>query len=160
VLALAGPRTRAVAAALVIAAFAISAVKVTQERFSRPDYGDAAAYVDDHAGPRDVVIDGSAVRSPGPLSHLDAALREPHATVRVDQPQQRDHPFNIGDPVVQPDEAVRRAASLARGGPILVVTDEGQLRRLPPIPGYEQATRRDFPGFYDVVVLTYERPAS
>ena len=159
VLALAGTRTRAVAAALLVAAFAISAVKVTEDRFSRPDYGGAAAYVDDQAGPRDVVIDGSAVRSPGPLSHLDAALREQHQIVRLEQPQQRDHPFNIGDPVVQPPEAVRRAASLARGGRILVVTDEGQLRRLPPIRGYRHAARRDFPGFYDVVVLTYE-PAS
>jgi hypothetical protein len=160
VLALAGPRTRAVAAALVIAAFAISAVKVTEDRFSRPDYGGAAAYVDDQAGPRTVVIDGSATRSPGPLSHLDAALRESHPIVRLEQPQQRDHPFNVGDPLVQPPEAVRRAAALAGGARILVVTDEGQLRRLPPIRGYRQTRRRDFPGFYDVVVLTYERPAS
>jgi 4-amino-4-deoxy-L-arabinose transferase-like glycosyltransferase len=160
VLALAGTRTRAVAAALLVAAFAISAVKVTEDRFSRPDYVDAAAYVDEQAGPRDVVIDGSAARSPGPLSHADAAFRERHTIVRMYQPQERDHPFNVFDRVVPPSEAFRRAAARARGARILVVTDRGQLHELPPLEGYRRVEYREFPGFFQVVVLKYERPAS
>ena len=159
-LALAARRARLGAAALAVAAFALGGFQLLGDRYARPDYGGAAAYVDGAAGPRDVVLDESAVRSPGPLSHLDPPLERPHPIVRMRQPQERDHPFGVNDPVVQPVDAAQRAVAIAGGASIFVVSETGRLGALPRLAGYRVTARRDFPGFVDVVVLRYERRAS
>ena len=159
VLAAADRRARFAAGALVIATFAIGAVKLLGDGFTRPDYGGAAAYIDRVAGPRDVIIDGSAVRSPGPLSHIDPSLRRDHRIVRMYQPQQRDHPFTVFDPVVSREEAGRRARAAVDGGRIFLVSEPGLLDQAPDLPGYRVAERRDFEGFFTVVVQTYEPAA-
>ena len=160
VLAAADRRPRIVAATLAIASFAIGAGKMLEDRFTRPDYAGAAAYVDRVARPGDVIIDESALRSPGPLSHLDPPLRRPHQIVRMRQPQERDHPFTAYDPIVAPEEAARRAVAAARGGRIFLVSEVGWLDDAPRIPGYRPVARRIFSGFVPVVVMTYERSAS
>ena len=64
----------------------------------RPDYKAAAAFVDSHSSPRDVVIDAS-VLSPGPFAGLDVALDRSLPVIRAGAPQERDHPFGYFDPI-------------------------------------------------------------
>ena len=65
---------RIAAATLAIACFAIGAAKLLEDRYQRPDYTAVANFIERTARPADVVIDESAVLSPGPLSHLDTVL--------------------------------------------------------------------------------------
>ena len=163
-----GPRLRVAAVTLVLASFAIGAVKMLDDSFGRPDYQGAGALVDRDAGPREAVID-AAVVSPGPLSGLDVVLDRPHQVFRVGAPQERDHPFTVLDRTLPAGAVTRQAVSAAPSGSIFLVAgatpDESRpgatdLARqvegaLPN--GYRLVRSRLYPGILDVGVLVYER---
>jgi 4-amino-4-deoxy-L-arabinose transferase-like glycosyltransferase len=160
------PRLRLAASALAVCAFATGGVQMLGKRFERPDYVGAARYVDATAAPGDVVVDATAVLSPGPLSPIDAALRRPHRIVRGAAPAERDHPFGFGDPVVPLEQAIAEAVAAARDGRVLVVTSgfpqriSGIERRTAPMrpkppPAYRRAERRVFGGIASTEVEVY-----
>jgi hypothetical protein len=154
----AGPRVRIAAAALAIACFAIGASKLLQDPYERPHYTAVANFIERHASPGDVIIDESAVLSPGPLSHLDTVLEtRGNPVLRSRSPQQRDHPFNVFDTFVTPEQSARRATALARGARIFLVTDAiaaASIRR--PLGSYRLVESRVYPGLLDLVVRVYE----
>jgi len=155
-----GPRVRIAAAALAIGCFAIGAAKLLDQRYERPNYSAVADFIEGSARPGDVVIDESAVLSPGPLSHLDTVLDPPGPVVRSRAPQERDHPFNVFDRFVTTDAAAGRAVKLAGGRRIFLVTDAlgGQVDR--PLGSYVLDGTRAYSGLLRLVVQEYRDPAS
>jgi hypothetical protein len=117
-----GPRLRAVAATLAVAAFALAAVEVLSSRYQRPDMQSAAQFVRAHLRPGDVVIDDSgALVTPGPLTPLDVALNSSVPIFRAGVPAERSHPFGFLDPVQSFSTAVRGAVAAAHGHRIILV---------------------------------------
>jgi 4-amino-4-deoxy-L-arabinose transferase-like glycosyltransferase len=160
ILVAAGPRLRYAACALVIAGFAIGAVKVTQAEFQRPDYRAAAAFVDAAASRDDVVLDHAAVFvAPGPLTGLDSGLRERHRIIRVGVPEQRERNFGRFDPIATLDEVVRRATAVP--GRIFVVSADSGFGSSEDhwdrqLGAYRRVQTRSYPGFIRLTVLVYE----
>jgi MFS family permease len=152
----AGPRLGLLAVALAIASFAIGAAKMLQDRFQRPDYAAAGAYIDRSAAPGDAVIDESGVLSPGPLTHLDPVLHRPLRVFRANAPRERQHPFTVFDPVVSPAAASRRAVATG-GRHVFLVSDVAGARALRRLPGYRAVAILTYPGVLRVVVRTYTR---
>ncbi|MGI8557199.1 MAG: glycosyltransferase family 39 protein [Solirubrobacteraceae bacterium] len=150
-----GPRLRAVAAALGIAAFALGAARTVADRqYQRPDYIAAARLIDRQAGPRDVVIDTTGALSPGPLTGLDVALKRPHRLFRADAPQERDHPFSFVDRIVAPSQAVNSALAAANGGRVFVVQAHFA-RRIVVLGGKTEAANIKLPVRYELVQRRY-----
>jgi hypothetical protein len=168
----AGPRLRFAAAALAVASFAIGAAKLLDPQFQRPDYEAAAASIDTEAVSGDVVVDGTSV-TPGPYSGLDVAFDRFHRVFRVGIPQQRDHPFRIGDPVFPVDQVTRDAAAAAAGGRIFIASSDtpfaptvpAQLPRAEQVvaalpAGYRRVGERTYSGSLRLVVSVYANRAS
>jgi hypothetical protein len=160
VLCAAGPRLGYVAAALAVVAFALGGRQMLTERYQRPDYQAAAAFIDRQARPGDVVLDHTATLSPGPLSGLDVAFRQPHRVFRAGAPQENDHPFGQQDPKVPVEQAVNGAILAADGGRIFMVTHGP----LPQTLGQDSALRayrlvdtKSYAGFLPVLVGAYAR---
>lgn len=153
----AGRRVRIAAAALAIACFAIGAAKMLEDRYERPHYTAVANFIERNADRGDVIIDESAVLSPGPLSHLDTVLEaRGNPVVRSRAPRQRDHPFNVFDAFVTPEQSARGATKLAGGGRIFLVTDGAGARIQRPLGSYRLIDSRVYPGLLNVVVRVYE----
>jgi hypothetical protein len=148
-------RLRILAIALAIASFAIGAGKLFEQEFRRPNYRAAAEFIERTAAPGDVVIDETAVLSPGPLSHLDAVLDRPHRVFRSRAPQEDDHPFTVFDPNVTPAQATRKAVAAAGGARIFLVTDVRGARMARPFGRYRLVGRRNYPGILELVVEVY-----
>jgi 4-amino-4-deoxy-L-arabinose transferase-like glycosyltransferase len=154
----AGPRLRFATVGLALACFSIGAAKMLQERYQRPDFEAAAAFIDGHAAAGDVVMD-AAVLSPGPWSPLDVALGRPHIVVRFNAREQKERPFTLSDPVVPKAESVGRAVAAANGGRLYVVSaprvDLSGLRGTMPDPElfpprYRIVRSRVYPGSVDL----------
>lgn len=155
----AGPRLRYVVGALAVVAVAVGGVKMLEGRYRRPDYRAAAAYVERHARPGDVVIDETAVLSPGPLSPLDVTLGGGHPVLRAAAPAERDHPFNFFDRIVPAHEAIGQAVARASGHRVFVVFDRFPADVIPPArlaalrsgsrfpPSYHPIASRLWPSF-------------
>ena len=155
----AGPRLGLVAAGLGVVAFALSASKMFEVGFQRPNYQGAASYVANHARPADVVIDETGELSPGPLTGFDAAFRGRQIVVRAKSPAERDHPYTVFDPVVPVPSAVSRAIREAHGGDLFVVGSKLPGTQLPD--GYRLTTVRVYPGLERTLAAVYSRsPAS
>ncbi|MFN8161887.1 MAG: glycosyltransferase family 39 protein [Solirubrobacterales bacterium] len=123
----AGPRPRPLwiaATALVVASFAISAVRMLGASHRRPDTRQAAALIRAEPPGSTVVVD-AAVVSPGPLSSLDVDLgrsRGSYSVVRLGVPQENRAPFGAGDVVASPVQVASFArAAAGRGGRVIVV---------------------------------------
>ncbi len=165
VLAAAGPRLRLLATALVVASFAFGAAKMLAPRFQRPDYRALARFVERTASPGDVVIEGK-ILSPGPLSGLDAALDGPFRVFRAGQPQERDHPFAVFDPVLPLAEVGRQAARAAQGRRIFVVATKETVDLLGHQVGdgwldrYRRVEVVSWPGIIRLAVGVYARRPS
>lgn len=153
----AGPRLRVAAAALLVAGFAVGAVKMLDPTRSRPQYEDAAAFVTARAAPGAVLIDETSGLSPGPLSNLDPQLKIPLRTFRSRAPQQSTRPFSLFDRDVPPALAARRAARAAAGRRVMLVTHDDEVADR-PLPGYRLVESREYPGIIRVVVRVYDQP--
>jgi 4-amino-4-deoxy-L-arabinose transferase-like glycosyltransferase len=151
----AGPRLRYAAVALAVASFAIGAVRMLEDRFSRPHYSEAAAFVERQAHRGDVVIDETGLQSPGPLTHLDPVLSGPQRVVRSRVPAERTHPFSIFDPVVSPEQATRQAVRKAAGRRIFLVTDGIGASFKRPFGAYREVAGREYQGILDVYVRVF-----
>jgi hypothetical protein len=143
----AGPRLRILAAALAIVGFGLGTAKLFTVRYARSDFQGAATYIAHHWAPGDVVLDGTGILSPGPLTGLDVALHTPAPVIRVGAPAERTHPFGVFDPVQPAGQAVRTAVAAARGHRIFFVRYVS--------PGGGDPVAADFPARYRVVA---ERP--
>lgn len=156
----AGRRLRYVAVGLVLAAFAIGAVRMLEPRFGRPDYDGAARFVDQSARPGDVVIDSTGV-SPAPISAMDITLHRHHRLLYVRTSQIHYNPFAFL-PAPSPKAVARQAAAAARGHRIVLITGPvlGQLvmRALPA--RFRPVERRSYPGFLGPSVVIYRDTAS
>jgi len=160
-LASAALRPRVVASALVLICFAAGALKMPNDRYGRPRYSPAVDYIADRAAPGDVVIDETAVRSPGPLSHLDPLLEPSRKRVRGRASTERRRPFGVFDKVLGSDDAARVAAAAAPGKRVFAVTDIQGGDHLVGLPrGYRLVATRRFESIYDVIVKVYEPPPS
>lgn len=156
----AGPRLRVATAGLAVLALAIGAVKMLEPSNARPQYRRAAEYLNAHSTQGDVVIDETAVISPGPLSSIDPYLTRRGPVFRSLQPQERDHPFTVADPVVSMSQASRRAIAAAHGRRIFLATDIGRAALKRPVPGYRAVAKRSWPGIFGVEVVVYAPRAS
>lgn len=119
----AGPRVGGAAVALAVLAFGLGAERMVSGGYGRPDFQAAAAFVEQHHQPGDVVLDETnRYLSPGPLTPLDVALTHPVSTVRALAPDERSHPFTLRDPFVSLPDATRQAIrATAPGGRIILV---------------------------------------
>ena len=148
----AGPRLRYGATACVLVCLTVGALDLAfDDSTQRPNFKGLAEYVDEEAGPDDVVIDG-AVLSPGPYSPMDIALGRPHPMVRFQAPVQRTRPFGVFDHVVPREQVMRRAARDAPNNRLFVVYAPSATRIEPELfpPGYRMAERRTFSGNTDL----------
>lgn len=163
----AGRRTRlgVAAAVLAVASYGIGAVKMLDPNFQRLDYDSAARFIDRAAAPGDVVID-RAVVSPGPYTGLERSLKRPRRVFRTGKPQERDHPFNVYDPVVPIAEVNRSAFAAAQAGRVFVLSLLN-----PPSPGPPASTlnvsiparfrpveTHRYPGIVTLLVTVYAAP--
>jgi hypothetical protein len=145
---------------LVVAGFGLGAEKMLESHYRRSDYDAAATFIDRNASARDIVID-AAVLSPGPLTGLDVAFDQPHQVFRVGSPQERDHPFGLGDPIAPPAEVTDRAVAAAGSGRLFIVTRGGGEPKLgnavlSQLPGrYREAEARTFQGLGTLTVRVY-----
>jgi 4-amino-4-deoxy-L-arabinose transferase-like glycosyltransferase len=155
----AGPRLRFAAVGLAVVSFAIGAVKLLEEQYGRPQYQAAANFVDRSATSRDVVIDETAVLSPGPLSHIDPYLARPRRVFRSRAPQENDHPFTVYDTNVPRAKAARRALAAAGGARVFLVTDLGSALEPRPMGSYRLVETRRYDGMIKLAVQVYaDRP--
>ncbi|MDQ6821443.1 MAG: glycosyltransferase family 39 protein [Actinomycetota bacterium] len=122
-----GPRLRYSVAALSIGAFALGAFKMLTVHYARPDFRDAAAFLERRVPPGAIVIDTTASLSPGPLSGLDVALPAGRfRVVRAGSRTEHTHPFGLADPVTSLQQGVSRAVAQSRGGRMFVVAFASQ----------------------------------
>jgi hypothetical protein len=117
------PRWRVLSVGGVVGCFAIGGAITALGDHGRPQVSPLLALVDKKAQPRDVLVDGTARLSPGPVSIVDAI---PHAslfTVRVGAPAVRDRPFRVGDVRITASELSERLArDLPRGSRVFWLT--------------------------------------
>jgi hypothetical protein len=148
---------------LVVAGFGLGAEKMLESKHRRADYDGATTFIDRNASAGDVVID-AAVVSPGPLTGLDVAFDEPHQVFRVGSPQERDHPFELGDPIAPPAQVTDRAVAAAGSGRLFIVMQSGGVLKykrlgnavLSELPrSYRQAEARTFQGVGTLTVRVY-----
>lgn len=156
----AGPRLRMVTAAVAVVAFAIGGLKLLETTNGRPQYEEVANSINRQAQPGDVVIDETAVISPGPLSHIDPFLDPRGAVFRSEQPQQHVRPFSALDMQVPPDAAARKAVAAAHGRQIFLATDEGRARQKRPLGRYRLVQDHHYPGLIGLDLQVYALPAS
>ncbi len=152
-----------ISSALVIAGFAIGAVKMFGDSAQRPNYGAAARAIAAHANTSDAVVE--QVFSPGPLSAIDTELGHRYRIVRVGAPQERDHPFTAFDRVATPRQIAQEAASASgpEGRIFVVGSSEAPnwlavkdvLRRLRP--RFELVQRSVYDSLYPVQLLVLKR---
>ena len=163
----AGPRLRYVSIGLTLLAAVIAGVTMLRDDYVRPDHHATADFVEGQIAPGDVVIDATALISPGPLSTLDTTLDPGIPIIRAGAPAQRDHPFSVFDPIVTSKEAFAQAAKAAPGKRVFYVRTEppstpGYERRKRALRGegsqfgYRRASTRAFPGINRVQVDVFE----
>lgn len=154
-----GRRVRVVAAVLAIVAFGLGAIRMLSDSFRRPDYQGSAAFVDRNARPGDVVIDGTGVLSPGPLTGLDVALHRRIPIFRVGAPQERDHPYGFSDPLVPFSQAIPTAIAAAGShGRIFVVRTIFPRDIVQDSNARTEALRGErFPARYRVIAQHFDR---
>ena len=168
-----------VSCALVLVGYGGGAVKSLESRWARPDYPGVASFIDAHAGPRDVVVDGAVLPAVVPLTGPDAYLRRAHREFRPGLPK-GPPPYTFFTPVPPVAPLLAQAIRDARGARIFLVaalapTQAGSgrlgdqlahhplgeagalLSRLPP--GYRIVETRVFVGLEPLGVLVISTPA-
>jgi 4-amino-4-deoxy-L-arabinose transferase-like glycosyltransferase len=157
-----GPRIGRVAAALVLAGFALGAVKMLDPDFARPDYDAVVEEVERGAAPGDVVIDGASLSPAGVPTAFDAGFGPGRRLFELGRDEVVYDPFRIVAPAPPPQQVVRRAAAAAGGDRINLVllgaADAVAARRLTRLlpPGYRQVEERAYGGIAPMRLLVFE----
>lgn len=157
----AGRRLGAVAAALMIGAFALASAKLFDDDFRRPDFNSVAAFIDRSAAPGDVVVDGANLSPAGIPTPLDATTDRPHPRFYLNVGRVQYNPFKILTAAPPPGVTAREAADAADGKRLFVVLADGS----PSWPAVDGALARDYrpvdthsyPGIVTLVVRVYEK---
>jgi mannosyltransferase len=165
---------RVAAVGLVLAAFALGALKLLDSDHQRPSYAEAARFIERAAAPGDPIVEAPAP-TPGPLApltdvalaNLDESEVERHPAVRLGYPSLRaklSAPPYAPLPVPSAEQTARRASKLARGRKLFVVIAGPDAVRkivldvfskeLPP--RYRQVESRTFPGLIPVEVYVFQ----
>lgn len=157
----AGRRLGLAAAGLVIAAFAIGAVKLLGDGFTRPDFRAVAAFVDDTATPGDIVVDGANLSPAGIPTPLDVTTQRPHPRSYLNVGRVQYNPFKILSAAPPPAETARAAAAAADGKRLFVVLSAGS-PSWPEVtdalaPEYRPVETHSYPGIVTLEVRVYER---
>jgi hypothetical protein len=155
----AGPRLCVVAIACVLACLAVGGLRLAFDQdLERMNFKAAGRLVDQEARPGDVVVD-AVVISPGPISPIDLALRDPHPIVRYRAPVQQSRPFGVFDREIPDDQVIPLAVRQARGNKIFVVFRSGTVDLDDELEsqGYYLARRDRFPGVGELQVEAWER---
>jgi 4-amino-4-deoxy-L-arabinose transferase-like glycosyltransferase len=170
----AGERIRYVASALVIAAFALGAVRMQRDEVRRPNYAGVAGFIDGARKPGDVVLD-LPLPTPGPLTNLEAALGNQgippspsFPVLRAGIPSRRAmlhaRPYaSLPTPPIH--SVIQRAERKARGHSLFVVVGQPHAAASTFVPGLlnPRAARlrlvaeRSFPGLFPVSVFQYRQ---
>jgi hypothetical protein len=164
---------RIAAVGLVMAAFALGAVKMLDRDNQRPSYGEAAEFIERQGTPGEPIVESPAP-TPGPLApvtdvalpDLDEPAAERHPALRLGYPakraQLRARPYTAL-PVAPPDAVARRATRLARDGRFFVVAagpESLQELGLKPFrdglpAGFRETEVRTYPGLIPVAVHVF-----
>jgi hypothetical protein len=165
---------RIVSVGLIVGAFGIGAVKMLDSDNQRPSYAEAAAFIERNAQPGDPIVE-SPIPTPGPLTpvtdvalaNLDEPMQQTHPKLRLGYPElaaQLSVPPYTPVPVAPADAVARRAARLARGRKLFVITaGPDDTRRLVAEPfrdalpdSLRRVVTRTFPGVIPVEVDLYQ----
>lgn len=163
----AGPRLRYLSTGLTVLAVVIAGMTMLSDDYARPDHKATAEYIERRIAPGDVVIDATALISPGPLSTIDTTLDPGIPIVRAGAPAQRERPFSVFDHLVSNEEAFAQAVRTAPGKRVFYVSTEppespGYERRLRALEGtgssfgYRRVSRRTFPGINEAQVDIFQ----
>lgn len=155
-----GPRLRYLTAGAAVLAFAIGGATMLDDDHGRPSYEQMAEFINGTSRPGDVVIDETAIVSPGPLSHIDPYLIRRGPVFRSLKPQVEDRPFTVFDRDVPIAEAARKALAAAGGNRIFVATDAGRASIRRPLGDFRLIERRRWPGILPIEVQVYAPPSS
>ncbi len=166
-LARSGPRLRWVATGLALLSFVIASAKMLDDDFARSDHAASADFVEAQAGPGDVVIDATALISPGPYSTLDTTIETDLPLLRAGAPAQREAPFDFDDPIVSLAAAFKQASRVAPNGRVFYVSTDaadtpGFAQRQQALQaestglGYRRIGSRSFAGFVPAQVEIFE----
>lgn len=146
------PILRTAAITLVVGAFAYGAIRMTETESQRPDFKDAAAFIDQQAGPQDVVLDvnplGLGSTHDGPLSPLaltlDVNFERAHHTIDY----------------LRPSDA--RQALKAAAGRRLVIAGipffAGAARALVGLSDVAPAAERNYRGIFPMTAEVWDIP--
>ena len=141
---------------LLVAGFGIGAARMLEPKHQRPDYKAAAAFVDSHSSPRDVVIDAS-VLSPGPFAGLDVALDRSLPVIRAGAPRNETTRSGISTRFFLGKG--RENGGKANGRRVFLVSLRTGVPLVPGRPAYSQVARvlaaKLAPGYRHVVTRSY-----
>jgi hypothetical protein len=157
----AGPRLAPVAATLVIAAFAVGAVKMLMPDFGRADFHAVVADIERASAPGDVVVDAAPISPAGLPTPMDVALDGARPVFGVARDDVRYDPFRIAGLAPPPAEVVKRAAEAADGHRLFIVfPEDGTLgdQTLAGLPaaGYRRVETRTYAGAHRLVLVVAE----
>lgn len=145
-----GPRAaRLPAIGIVVAVFAIGAVRITTPVWQRPDVRDAARVIDSALGPDDVVFDVASPLSTPDLPTamtLDVHLEDPHIVLEPKSLEQIDQAL-----------ADTAGGRLGMVGPPVVLD---RVSQLPQFSSLELIVDQTFDGALVMAVRVYEIPAA
>ena len=145
----AGPRpVRIAAPGIVIAVFAVGALRTTEPEWGRPDVGAAAAFIEANTGPGDVILD---TLFPGGGSGLPIAV-----TLDLEMAESFEKVTVAGPADVQAGVAQATGGRVAVVGPPLLVAGAAQS---PGLAGRTPSLNASFPGTLATEVLIYDLAA-
>jgi 4-amino-4-deoxy-L-arabinose transferase-like glycosyltransferase len=157
----AGPRLGVAAAALAVGAFAVGGLKLLDPDFERPQSDAAVAYVDRHADPGDVVVEGLTLAPGGVPTAIGVAFAGRRPVYPLGRPEVKYDPFRILAPPPPTAGEVRRAAAAARGGRVFMLlapTVPLAAEAIAALPdGYRRVATRTYAGVIPIEVAVFER---
>ena len=128
--------------------------------FGRPDYEAAMAFVDRHADPGDVVVDGVSLAPGGVPSAIDLAFAGAVASTPSGAPRSATTRSGSSHAPPPTPDVVRRAAAAARGRRLfMLLAPDGPPTReaLAAVPaGYRRVAARRYAGINRIEVLVFE----
>jgi 4-amino-4-deoxy-L-arabinose transferase-like glycosyltransferase len=142
------PAIRIASISVVVAVFAVGAVRTDTDPWQRPDIKAAARFIDSQTGPEDPVLDASSGFSDpqSPLTRtLPIQLGEPHDVINV---------AAGGDVERGIEEAAGHRLTVFAPHPYIDL-----IARSPGLKGLQPIAEQTFPGLLQITALVYEIPA-